>query len=85
MLQDGHAAHVQLPSLGHGGTGSYIGQQGGSVGNEAAVPPPEQPAAEGIGFANTAASCCSRVMCQTKTGMTRGNFIHRVDFCGMGH
>ena len=50
MLQDGHAAHVQLPSLGHYGTGSYVGQQDGNTTNRATVPPPEQQAAEGIAF-----------------------------------
>lgn len=49
MLQEGHAAHVQLPSLGHGGTGSYVGQQDGNAANGAMIPPPEQQAAEGIG------------------------------------
>lgn len=46
MLQDGHAPHVQLPSLGHGGTGSYVGQQDGNTANRATVPPPAQQAAE---------------------------------------
>ena len=48
MLQDGHAPHVQLPSLGHGGTASYVGQQDGNTVNRATVPPPEQQAGEGI-------------------------------------
>jgi len=46
MLQEGHAAHVQLPSLGHGGTGSYVGQQDGNAANGAMIAPPEQQAAE---------------------------------------
>lgn len=50
MLQEGHAAHVQLPSLVHGGTGSCVGQQDGNAANGAMmIPPPEQQAAEGIG------------------------------------
>ena len=50
MLQDGHAAYVQLPSLGHGWTGSYFGQQDVNAANEATAHAPEQRAAEGIGF-----------------------------------
>ena len=50
MLQGGHAARAQLPSLGHGGTGSYVDQHNyGNAANEATVPPPEQQAAEGTG------------------------------------
>jgi len=53
MLQDGHAAPVQVPSLGHGGTCSYVGQQDGNTANGTTVPPPEQRAVEGIVFVFT--------------------------------
>ena len=88
MLQDGHAPHVQLPSLGHGGTGSYVGQQDGNTANRATVPPPEQQAGEGIEFL----SACKhshllvpRRCVKPRPGVNRGNCIHRIDFCGMGY
>ena len=58
MLQDGHAPHVQLPSLGHGGTGSFVGQQDGNTANRATVPPPAQQAAEGIEFISACEYSC---------------------------
>ena len=78
MLQDGHAAPVQLPSLGHGGTCSYVGQQDGNAANGATVPPPEQRAAEGIEFVLTCEYGCLLLL-------PDGSCIHRVDFCDVVH
>ncbi|XP_078349545.1 5-formyl-3-hydroxy-2-methylpyridine 4-carboxylate 5-dehydrogenase-like isoform X2 [Oculina patagonica] len=47
LLQDGHAPHSQLPSLGYGGVGSYLGHQHGSAGHVPTEQHPESAAAEG--------------------------------------
>ena len=86
MLQDGHAPHVQLPSLGHGGTGSYGSQQDLNTANRATVPPPEQQAGEGIEFLSACKHShllVTRRCVKPRPGMIRGNCIHGVDFCGL--
>lgn len=83
MLQEGHAAHVQLPSLGHGGTAGYVGQQDGNAANGAMIAPPEQQAPEGIGVVLACEYSCLplfQLVCQTKTRDDWRRLYSQLDF-----
>lgn len=83
LLQDGHAAHVQLPSLGHGAAGSYLSQQDGNAGNVATVPPPERAATEGMVYISLWIQLPPTVpvwYAKPIPGKIRGDCIYRLDF-----